>query len=439
MNKYLYKLVLYITILISLSITNKILCQNREEISDFYAYINKDWVDSIVFTENTLVVNNWGILWDKIIDKSVEILTGGVEYDLDEDHLYTLNQLQNFYKSSIEYSDDNSKRVELVQKHYPMLFGILFSKITLSQRKEEIINEIIDYLTIVYRKKIKNSDKIGDYYKNLFILKLNRMKFEIGSPQLSIFPKMPILNTDSLNENIRLAEEYHLDETSNKSDWESPPFETDCRYNFYDNKVKIYAGTLYDSYFVPEEDDFVYLFATIGRTISHEMTHAFDNIGKNYDGNGNYINWFEKLFSGALFSQNNWGNTYDSLINQYNQYTIQDSLFVDGKKTLQENIADIGGIEVSLLALKDYLQDNHSIDSKDEYIKIIKKYFIYYAQFWREIATPEFEMSSLKRLHAPQKYRVIGPVYNQDDFYEVFKVDTNSKYYIPEDLRVKIW
>ncbi|MFC1784937.1 M13-type metalloendopeptidase [Candidatus Neomarinimicrobiota bacterium] len=438
MVKYFYKLVLFATVLISLSFTTRVFDQNREPITDFYEYANKDWLDSTVILENTLVVNNWGILWDSIIDKSIEILSGEVEYDLDGDHLYILNQLQNFYESSIQYSDDDIKRVELVQKHYPMLFGIIFSKITVSQRKEEKIKTLIEYLTTAYHKKIKNSDKIGDYYKRLFLSKLDYMEFEIGSPNISSFPKIPILSTDSFNNNIRLSEKYHLDRNIHKTDWESPPYETDCRYSFQDNKVKIYAGTLYDPYFI-DEADFVYLFATIGRTIGHEMTHAFDNVGKNYDENGGYINWFEKIFSGAMFSKNNWGNVYDSLINLYSQYTIQDSLFVDGKTTLQENIADIGGIEVSLLALKNYLKDNHPTLSEEEYIGIIRDYFITYAQFWREKATPAFQISSLKRIHTPQKYRAIGPIYNQDDFYIVFEIDLNSKYFIPSNLRVKIW
>ena len=132
-------------------------------------------------------------------------------------------------------------------------------------------------------------------------------------------------------------------------------------------------------------------------------------------------------------------NIYTSLIKQYNQYTIQDSIYVNGESTLQENIADLGGIEISLFALKLYMKDQYSHFSEEEKVKVIKSFFIIYAQSWREKATPEFERSSLKRLHTPQKFRAIGPVYNQDEFYEVFEIDKKSKFYIPVDLRVSIW
>jgi predicted metalloendopeptidase len=149
--------------------------------------------------------------------------------------------------------------------------------------------------------------------------------------------------------------------------------------------VKIYAGTLF-AYNFAEQDDFVVLFATIGRTIAHEMTHAF-NKTKN------------------KFNKKDWKNINHSLINQFNQYKIQDRYFVDGKKTLQENFADLGGIEVSLLALKLFMKDNYPQYTETEKSKAIRSFFMTYTQFWREKATSEFEISSLKRLHTPQKFR----------------------------------
>ncbi len=437
-NKVRFLAFVFLTVgLVSLFI--KVYAQ-RDIITDFYEYVNRDWFNSTTIPKNTNVVNNWGILWNKITDKSIEILSGDSLYSLDQNHLYTLNQLRNFYNSTIKFSDDNRKRVELIQKHYPMLFGVLFSKITIPQNKKEKIKELIGFLCIAYGNKIKNSDKIGDYYKDFFSSKLDRMEFEIGSPDISSFSKIPILSTHDLENNIQLSEMYQIEQKSkaNHIAWESPPFETDCRYSFHENKVKLYAGILYEINFTNEDNPGLY-FATIGRTIAHEMTHAFDKVGKNFNINGEYINWFEKLFSGPLFPKDNWENTYHSLIIQYDQYTIQDSLFVNGKKTLQENFADLGGLEVSLLALKLYLNANRLPYSEEEKSRIIKQYFINYAQFWREKATPAFEIASLKRFHTPQKFRAIGPVYNQDEFYEVFEIDKKSKYYIPANVRISIW
>ncbi len=407
-------------------------------ISDFYLYANQAWLDSTILPEHVPVVNNWGILWDEITDKSIKILSGDSLYDLDQDHSKTLLQLQNFYTSTSMYSDNPTKRVRVVQKHFPMLLGVVFSKITLPQHEEAKLRETIKYLSAAYRLKINESNKLGGYHRDLYLGKLEQMQFDLGAPEISTFPEIPSLCVSNYEENIRLAQVYQDKVADLKSGWRSPPFETDCYYQIQLNRVKIHAGVLYDSRLFEAQEP-AYLYATIGRTIAHEMTHAFDNVGRNYDEDGDHINWIEKLFSGAFRSKNEWKKTYTALIKQYSQYSIQDSLFVNGATTLQENIADLGGIEVSLLAFHLYLQDYHPDFSEDEIADQVRQYFINYAHFWREKGTEAFERSTLTRIHTPQKFRAIGPPYNHDQFYEVFEIDHNSKYYIPEQLRVHIW
>jgi putative endopeptidase len=393
--------------------------QEEDTITDFYQYANKDWLTNTTIPENATVVNNWGILWDRICDKSIEILSTESKYDIVDYDQYTLTQLRNFYKSTAEYSDNKRKRVSLVQKHYPLLFGVIFSRITVANYKEERIKELIKYLTISYREKIRNSDHIGDNTKDLFISRLDEMQFVFGAPNISNLPAIPLLSAKSLALNILSSKEYQLKIKANKPFWESPPFETDCRYNTYHNTVKIYAGTLY-AYNFSGEDDFPKIFATLGRTIAHEMTHAFDRDRKK-------------------FNKSDWKNITHSLISQFNQYSVQEDFFIDGKKTLQENFADLGGLEVSLLAMKLYMRDSLPHYSEEENSIALRRYFISYAQFWKEKASAEFERSSLKRIHAPQKFRAIGPIYNQDEFYEVYPIDKSSKYYIHENSRNSIW
>lgn len=399
--------------------TNIILAQEKNPISDFYDYANKEWLDNTTIPENINVINNWGILWDEIIDQSIEILSGDNNYKLDENNQYILTQLRNFYKSATEYSGNERKRVYLVQKHYPMLFGVVFSKITIPQNKEEKIKEIIKYLRIAYKVKIETSTRIKKNNYDFFISRLEEMQFEIGAPEISHLPIMPILSPDSFAINIQKTEKYKLKIKAIIPNWVSPPYETDCCYIGSDNVVRLYAGTMYASNF-SNEDDFPMIFATLGRTIAHEMTHAFDSYGKK-------------------FNRNDWKQITEGLINQFNQYAVQEEFFVDGKKTLQENFADLGGVEVSLLALKLFIRENQTPYSEEEELKAIRKYFIAYTEFWKEKTTFEFEISSLKRIHTPQKFRAIGPIYNQNEFYEAYEIDNKSKYYIPENLRLNIW
>lgn len=392
--------------------------QEKTKISNFYEYVNKEWLDNTIISDNMSVVNNWGILWDNIINKSIEILSGDVHYELDKNSEYILAQLQNFYKSAAENIPDERKRVYFIQKHYPMIFGVIFSKITIPNDKEEKIKELIRYLILAYKQKIENSEHIEEKSIDFFLTVLNNIQFKIGAPDISHLPIIPALSANSLEKNIQLTEDYQSKIKSEKPNWASPPFETDCRYNFNNNTVTIYAGIIFalnSSNNNPAE-----LFATIGRTIAHEMTHAFDRYGNK-------------------FNKKDWKHINNSLINQFNQYAIQDIYFINGEKTLQENFADLGGVEVSLLALKLFLKDEYPQCSEEKWLDIIRRYFMAYAEFWREKSTPEFEVSTLNRLHAPQKFRAIGPIYNQEDFYKAFEIDTESKYYIPNNMRISIW
>ena len=131
-----------------------LVAQERDTISDFYEYANREWLDNTTIPENSSVINDWGILWDDIIDKSIEILSGGSSYNLDKNYQYNLTQLRNFYKSATEYSTNERKRVYLVQKHYPMLFGVVFSKITIPQNKEKKIKEINLFVKTISRQKL---------------------------------------------------------------------------------------------------------------------------------------------------------------------------------------------------------------------------------------------------------------------------------------------
>ncbi|MFC1887212.1 M13-type metalloendopeptidase [Candidatus Cloacimonadota bacterium] len=433
-------IILLIVLLVTYStcLSENIFFEEKGAISDFYEYANKEWLSSSEIPENAVVLNNWGILWDRITDKSYEILAGRSNYDLDKAHLFVLEQLRNLYNSTESTNTTYLKRVNFVQKQFPILFGVLFSRITVTMSKEDKINELIHYLTLAYKTKIKQSNKVSDYYENLFLSKLEKMKFEVGAPDLNMLPDVPALSENDLEENLRLAEEYQVEISKYGIEWNTPPHETDCFFYFNSNKMKIYAGILFDEKF-EDDSDFVYLYSTIGRTIAHEMTHAFDGTGLNFDENGKRISWFKKLFSGVLFRSQIWKTSDLALINQFSGYSIQDSMYVNGENTLQENFADLGGFEISLAALKIYIQERYPLYSEEETSAAISRFYIYFAQFWREKTTPEFELASLKRMHTPQKFRAIGPVYNQDEFYLIFDIDKLSEYYIPKEQRISIW
>jgi len=428
-------LLVFLTSFQLLTLLTNVAAQNEDSISDFYLLANKKWIKETELPENYVVINQAGILWEEIEKESVEILQDSLDYGLDEQHLFALQQLRNFYRSTFDTIENPRKRVAEVQKNLPMIFGIVFSRITISEKEDRAIREIIKYLSLAYKQSIQNSSLIGDKHKELFLSKLDNLIIEIGAPSLSEFPKLPELSEDAYAENLALIKLFQIESGKIQTDWRSP-YETDCFYYPGSNKINIYAGILIG---FDHNECIANLFATVGRTIAHEMTHAFDMVGEKYDMNGGKISWIKKLFSGLMFDYDKRDEKYKSLIRQFDHYSYRDSIFVDGNKTLQENYADLGGVEVSILALKLYLEDrNHNV-SENEMDDWLRKYFLSYARFWREIATPEFERSTYKRIHTPQKFRAIGPIYNQDDFYRIFNIDEESEYYIPESERLSIW
>ncbi len=426
------KIIIFLVTIISLS--NNSVAQKIKIDGNFYDHVNRDWSETITLEENIPVVNNWGILWDEITDKSIEILSTNNDYGLDSKHLELLSRLRLFYKSTADYSTSKTKRVRLVQETLPIHFGVIFSEITIGKEKEKTLNELIGYLIEAYERKIESSNNICDDYRSMMLAKLRNMKFIYGSPEIWEIPDLPQFKTDDLKNIVKTAQKVN-DSITNENAllWKNPPFETDCRYNYTENAVIIYAGTLLS---MGESDiDFSYLFATTGRTIAHEMTHAFDKTGLEYDKDGKRIGRSMK----SKYTDKQMKNTYKAIVNQYNNYYLLDEYQVNGKETAIENYADLGGVEVSMLAFELYLDAKQPELSQEQKDKLIADYFVAYAEFWKEVGSEEFIKKSITGMHTPQKFRAVGVIYNQDKFYELFEVDEQDEYYIPEENRVRVW
>ena len=172
--------------------------------------------------------------------------------------------------------------------------------------------------------------------------------------------------------------------------------------------------------------------AAVGGVIGHEISHGFDDSGSKFDGNGNLQNWWTDE-DRAAFEQKT-----ARLIDQYNGFEPVEGMHINGKLTLGENIGDLGGLSISLLAYK------LSLDGKDapemDGFTGEQRVFIGYAQGWLGKSRDEAQREQIKTdPHSPRQYRVNGVVRNVPEFYEVFHVaETDALYLAPAD-RVKIW
>jgi putative endopeptidase len=168
-------------------------------------------------------------------------------------------------------------------------------------------------------------------------------------------------------------------------------------------------------------------FGGIGTIIGHEITHAFDDEGSKYDSKGNINNWWQKE------DFENYNLKKNILIEQFSNYTIENEK-VNGKLTLGENIADLGGVTISLESLKKYLIENPSENIKNNNFNPIQRFFINYSRIWASNTTKEeIKNRILTDVHSPPEFRVNGNLQNIEDFNLAFGFNSKNK------NKVKIW
>jgi putative endopeptidase len=195
------------------------------------------------------------------------------------------------------------------------------------------------------------------------------------------------------------------------------------------NQVVFPAAILQPPFFNMEADDAVN-YGAIGAVIGHEIGHGFDDKGSTFDGDGVLRNWWTDE-DRAEFEKRT-----SALVDQYNAFKPFDDLSVNGEFTLGENIGDLGGITIALLAYKMSHDEPPVIDG----FTGIQRVFLGFAQVWRGIMRDE----ELRRRiatdpHSPLVYRTNGPVRNVPEWYEAFDVQETDALYLPPEERVKIW
>jgi putative endopeptidase len=216
-----------------------------------------------------------------------------------------------------------------------------------------------------------------------------------------------------------------------RTEWGMTPSTVNAYYNPNFNEIVFPAGILQFPFFNMKADDAIN-YGAIGMVIGHEMTHGFDDQGRQYDAQGNLKDWW------AVSDAAKFKAKADAVVNQYNGFVVLDSMHVNGALTLGENLADIGGIAIAYDAFKMTKQGQSS--EKIDGFTPEQRFFLGFAQAWRLISRPEVMRTRLTTdPHSPEKYRVNGPLSNFDPFYAAFGVtDKNKLYRKPED-RAKIW
>ncbi|HOZ91418.1 MAG: M13 family metallopeptidase [Bacteroidia bacterium] len=318
------------------------------------------------------------------------------------------------------------------------LIGELYVKKYFTPQAKERVNLMVDNLISAYKERIKSRTWLEDQTKSAALLKLDKVMRKLAYPdRWRDYSKLSV-GKDSYCDNVNRASEFwfqynlsKLGKPVDKSEWAMSPQTINAYYNPGFNEIVFPAAIMQPPFFDPMADDAVN-YGAMGAVIGHELTHGFDDQGCQYDAEGNLKNWWTEKDK-SLFDQR-----AQKLVDQFNHYMPIDSLTINGKLTLGENIADLGGLTIAYAALQKTLALKPKV--KIDGFTPEQRFFINFAQVWRNNIRPEELKKRLKTdPHSPGKFRANGTVRNMPEFYEAFGITKENKMYLPPDQRVEIW
>jgi len=289
--------------------------------------------------------------------------------------------------------------------------------------------ELVDNLKKSLKYHIENLDWMESKTKAKALKKLSKFKFKIGYPDKFI-DYSSIKPRDTLFDNMIESSMFdyrteivdRLEKKMDKNRWEMLPHTINAYFYPELNEIVFPAAILQPPYFDPNADD-SFNYGGIGATIGHEMTHGYDDQGRKYDHNGNLNDWWTEN------DAKKYNNKAKKIVQQYNQYKLYD-VNVNGDLTQGENIADLGGLKISYTA---FLNANKNATLQDK-----KNFFITYAFSWRDKETKDSTINSLVTdEHSPAIFRVNGPLYNCEEFFETFCCREGDKMF--NENVIKIW
>ncbi|MEO7529914.1 MAG: M13 family metallopeptidase [Sediminibacterium sp.] len=318
--------------------------------------------------------------------------------------------------------------------------GQLFVKEYFNEKAKDRYNTMVESIRDAYKERIMKLSWMSDSTKQKALAKLKSITKKVGYPDkwkdfssLKIDKGPFVLNMMRANEWWSNYMTSKLGKPVDRTEWSMTPQTYNAYYNPSNNEIVLPAGI----FAVPGmkdadlDDAFVYGYAGAS-TIGHEITHGFDDQGRQYDAAGNLKNWWQDT------DAKQFGERAKKIIKQFNEFMPVDTLHVNGDATQGENIADLGGLLLGIDAFKK--TEQYKKGEKINGYTPMQRYFMGYAFGWLYATRKESLASQLKTdVHAPAKERVNGPMVNIPEFYEAFGVKKGDRMYREDSLRVKIW
>ncbi len=215
--------------------------------------------------------------------------------------------------------------------------------------------------------------------------------------------------------------------------WDATPQTVNAFYDPRSNQITYPAAELLPPFFDANADPAIN-YGAAGATIGHEMGHAFDDEGRQFDGQGRLHDWWSAA-SAAKFKAH-----ADQLAKQFDAYEPLPGLHIKGALTLGENLADLGGLEAAYVAYHRYLKRHEDMAAEIDGLTADQRFFLAYAQSWQgQVRDEALREQLLDDPHSPDPFRVNGVVRNVDAWYAAFDVKPENKLYLAPDQRVHVW
>jgi len=303
-------------------------------------------------------------------------------------------------------------------------------------KAEKMIANVIE----AYKERIKKLDWMGEETKKKAIEKLDKFTVKIAYPdEWEDYSAMEVSRDKSYFENITAAGKWSQDknfadigEPVDKSQWGMSPQTVNAYFNPLNNEIVFPAAILQPPFYNYQADEAVN-YGGIGAVIGHEISHAFDDSGARFDADGNLKNWWTDEDLAAFTERGN------ALAEQYGQVEVLDSVYVNGKFTLGENIGDLGGVLGAYDGLQRYFTENGRPNDIDGFTAE-QRFFMSWATVWRTLSRDEALRTQVKTdPHSPGMVRAVQPLLNIDAFYEAFEIKEGDPMYLKPEKRVRIW
>lgn len=300
--------------------------------------------------------------------------------------------------------------------------------------------KMIENVIAAYKDRILVLDWMSDSTKTKAIEKLDKFTVKIGYPnKWKDYSTMEVKPDNSYYENMVAVNDWQLKdnlsriyEPVDREEWGMSPQTVNAYFNPFNNEIVFPAAILQPPFYDYKADDAVN-YGGIGAVIGHEISHAFDDSGARFDSDGNLVNWWT---DSDLESFTERGN---ALAEQYSQIEVLDSVFINGKFTLGENIGDLGGVLGAYDGLQRFYKENGRPEDIDG-LTAEQRFFMSWATVWRTKQREKYLRSQIKTdPHSPGRYRATQPLLNIDAFYEAFDIKEGDAMYLKPEDRVRIW